>query len=117
MGKKGVSEKAEKMDMLRGVKLEVKECHVTLETMARDSFRPDRRPGLKIDVENMVIQSTNAKWEVRRSFVVLMTSASCAPCWGVYSQRIGGASYRPWAISRKRRSLTKSSTLACSTSS
>ncbi|ELR22530.1 uncharacterized protein ACA1_142210 [Acanthamoeba castellanii str. Neff] len=63
IGKKGVSEKAEKMDMLRGVKLEVKECHMTLETMARDPFHPERRPGLKIDVENMVVQSANAKWE------------------------------------------------------
>lgn len=36
-----------------------------LETMARDPFHPDRRPGLKIDVVNMVVQSTNAKWEVR----------------------------------------------------
>jgi hypothetical protein len=73
IGKKGVSEKAEKMDMLRGVKLEVKECHMTLETMARDPFHPERRPGLKIDVENMVVQSANAKWEVRSSHIASHT--------------------------------------------
>lgn len=67
IGKRGISEKAEKMDILRGVKLEVKECHMTLETMARDTFRADHRPGLKIDVVNMVVQSTNAKWEVSKN--------------------------------------------------
>jgi hypothetical protein len=42
----------------------VKECHMKLETMARDPFHNGRNPGLQIDVENVVIQSTNAKWEV-----------------------------------------------------
>jgi len=90
LGKRGLSEKAEKMDILRGVKLEVKECHMKLETMARDPFHNGRNPGLQIDVENVVIQSTNAKWEVlpflpnagvTRPHELSLTCLSLSPQW------------------------------------
>ncbi len=60
-----VPEKAEKMNMIRGIKVEVKECHVRIETLGRNTFHPDWNPGLKIELTGMLMQSTNAKWEVR----------------------------------------------------
>jgi hypothetical protein len=64
MNQSNLSERAEKMSMIRGIKMELKECHMTVQTMGRDTFHTDWKPGLKIEVKGMVVQSVNNKWEV-----------------------------------------------------
>jgi len=64
MNQRNLSERAEKMSMIRGIKMELKECHMSIQTLGRDTFHPDWKPGLRIDVKGMVVQSVNNKWEV-----------------------------------------------------
>jgi len=65
MNKRNLTEKAEKMSVIKGVKLEVKKCHVTVKTLGRNTFHPDWKPSLVLEVSGLVIQSVNDQWEVQ----------------------------------------------------
>lgn len=64
MNKGNLSERAEKMSIIRGIKLELKECHMIVQTLGRDTFHSDWKPGLRIDISGMIVQSVNNKWEL-----------------------------------------------------
>ncbi|KAL6057274.1 Vacuolar protein sorting-associated protein 13D [Balamuthia mandrillaris] len=55
--------------LLEGVKLQVKELHFTIQTLGPNksdtgSSNATLPPALRLDVHNIVVQSTNANWEV-----------------------------------------------------
>ncbi|KAL6050604.1 Chorein N-terminal domain-containing protein [Balamuthia mandrillaris] len=50
--------------IIKGIKIVVKEIHVHTETLGTNTWHPNWKPGLNVVVRNVVIQSTNDKWEV-----------------------------------------------------
>eukprot|EP01087_Luapelamoeba_hula_P003962 TRINITY_DN1392_c0_g1_i2.p1 TRINITY_DN1392_c0_g1~~TRINITY_DN1392_c0_g1_i2.p1 ORF type:complete len:1088 (-),score=180.02 TRINITY_DN1392_c0_g1_i2:76-3297(-) len=64
LNRSNLSEKAERMSVIKGVKLEIKQCFVTVETLGRNTFHPDWKPSLLLNIVGLVIQSVNDKWEI-----------------------------------------------------
>lgn len=65
MNKRNLTEKAEKMSVIKGIKIEIKTCRLTIQTLGRNTFHPDWKPSLILDVSGLVVHSVNDKWEVR----------------------------------------------------